>query len=123
MTVPRRRPLASKIPADPRVKNMPDEFLECRIGNHLFPFKAALREYVREWRCGRVRDMIRAVEKCERCGGTRHSYRERYEQNQIVAMWYEQAPGYANPVVGEGQIPRYVSYLEMLRRYPPVGES
>lgn len=101
---------------------MPDEFLECRIGNHLYPFKAAHREYVREWRAGRVRDMIRAVEHCQRCAGTRFSYRDRYDKNQVIAMWYEHPDGYTNPVVGEGQIPRHISYLEMLRRYPPDGE-
>jgi hypothetical protein len=122
MSVPTKRPIASRIKVDPRVKDMPDDFLECRIGNHLFPFKAAMRQYRREWRCGRVRDMIYAEERCQRCGTTRFSYRERYEQNQIVAMWYEHPDGYANPVTGEGQIPRHISYLEMVRRYPPAGE-
>ncbi len=102
---------------------MPDEYLECRVGNHLFRWRGALlREYVREWRAGRVRDMIHAVEKCERCGGLRHSYRERFDQNQVVAMYYAPADGYSNPVEGEGPIPRHVAYLELVRRYPPAGE-
>jgi hypothetical protein len=121
MAVPQRRPLASKIKKDPRVSGMPDEFLECRIGRHLFPFKAAKRQYVREWRAGRVRDTINATERCERCGTVRFSVRERYE-GTLVAMWYDQPDGYANPVQGEGQIPQAVAYLEMVRRYPPEGE-
>lgn len=123
MSVPtRRRPLASKIKVDPRVKDMPDEFLECRIGNHQFPFRTARRQYVREWRAGRVRDMIHAVERCQRCAATRYSLRERYELNQIVAMWYDLPDGYRNPVEGEGQLPRHIAYLELLRRYPPDDE-
>jgi hypothetical protein len=100
---------------------MPDDFLECRIGRHDFPFRAAKREFVREWRRGRVRDTINAVEHCRRCGGTRYSARDRYE-GHLVAMWYDMPEGYHNPVEGEGQIPARVAYLEMVRRYPPDGE-
>lgn len=100
---------------------MPDEFLECRVGRHDFPFKAAKRQFVREWRAGRVRDMINATEKCRRCGTVRYSARDRYE-GFLVAMWYDQPEGYANPVKGEGQIPQAIAYLELVRRYPPDGE-
>lgn len=100
---------------------MPDDFLECRIGNHWFPFKAAKREYVREHRAGRVRDLVHAVEHCQRCGTRRESWRERYEY-VVVQMSYDLPDGYANPIEGEGQIPRAIAALEMLRRYPPDGE-
>ena len=100
---------------------MPDHYLECRVGNHDMPFSGTKRQLVRENLGRGTRDTVHITATCRRCGSQRFTVRDRYDF-QLIRVWYDLADGYANPVKGDGQIPRAVAGLELLRRYPPDGE-
>lgn len=102
---------------DPRVVDMPDEYLECRIASHRFPdFAASAKQRVREYLPRGTVDTVHIEAQCERCGTVRRTVRN-LQTWAVMRTVYDYPDGYANPE--PGYLGRDTAGLEMLRRYPP----
>jgi len=95
---------------DPRVKDMPLEYLACREGSHHFPWATAKRERIREG----GRELRRTVRTCDTCGTVRIDvYNTR--TFELVHRHYDYAEGYTT-APGTGRMERTSVRRELFRR-------
>jgi hypothetical protein len=121
MTTMTDSPRRKRTPRDPRLVELSDEFLTCRVDRHFLPAlpDEAFRWRFRDSRNRIVADVLETRRKCQRCG----SVEIRMVDEGDGSLWrptrYEYVRGYqvVNPEGMTGPTPRAASRLEHTRRY------